>query len=88
MDEYNSREFAGEELIFSSFAYLVDVGHIVGTILALGTEPRGPFEPDVVSADARLMNWIMYLPKEKQLIVEEPGKVDEVMFQAIMLYNT
>ena len=88
MEEYNSREFAGGELKFSSFAYLVDVGHIVGTILALGTEPRGAFEPDVVSADARLMNWILYLPKDKQLVVEDPGKVDEVMFQAIMLYNT
>lgn len=88
MEEYNSREFAGEDLKFSSFAYLVDVGHIVGAVLALGTEPGGAFEPDVVSADARLMNWIMYLPKEKQLVVEDPGKVDEVMFQAIMLYNT
>lgn len=88
LEEYNSREFAGEDLKFSSFAYLVDMGHIVGTVLALGTEPGSAFEPDVVSADARLMNWIMYLPKEKQLVVEDPGKVDEVMFQAIMLYNT
>ncbi|KFY14410.1 hypothetical protein V492_02632 [Pseudogymnoascus sp. VKM F-4246] len=88
LEEYNSREFAGEDIKFSSFAYLVDVGHIVGAVLALGTKPGSAFEPDVVSADARLMNWIMYLPKEKQLIVQDPGKVDEVMFQAIMLYNT
>ncbi|OBT42480.1 hypothetical protein VE00_07952 [Pseudogymnoascus sp. WSF 3629] len=88
LEEYNSREFAGEELKFSSCAYLVDLGHIAGSILALGTEPQGTFEPAVVSADAKLMNWFMYLPKEKQLVVEDPGKVDEVMFHAIMLYNT
>jgi hypothetical protein len=88
LEDYSSREFAGEDLKFSSFAYLIDVGHIVGSILALGTEPRGAFEPDVVSADARLINWIMYLPKEKQLVLEDSGKVDELMFQAIMLYNT
>jgi hypothetical protein len=67
---------------------LVDLGHVVGAVISLGSEPRGAFEPELVSADARLMNWIMYLPKEKQLVVEDPGKVDEVMFQAIMLYNT
>lgn len=42
----------------------------------------------MVSADAKLMNWIMYLPKDKRIVVEDPGKVDEVMFQAHMLYNT
>ncbi|OBT83311.1 hypothetical protein VE02_07963 [Pseudogymnoascus sp. 03VT05] len=88
LEEYNSREFAGEELKFSSCAYLVDLGHIAGSILALGTETQGTFEPAVISADAKLMNWFMYLPKEKQNVVEDPGKVDEVMFHAIMLYNT
>lgn len=88
LEEYNSREFAEEELNFSSFAYLVDLGHIIGAILALGTEPRDTFERDVISADARLMNWIMYLPKQKQLVVEDPGKVDEVMFHAHIIYNT
>ncbi|KFY69115.1 hypothetical protein V496_00494 [Pseudogymnoascus sp. VKM F-4515 (FW-2607)] len=87
-EEYNSREFAGDEIKFSSSAYVIDLAHVSGTILALGSEPRGTFEPDVISADAKLMNWIMYLPKEKQLLVEDSGKVDEVMFQAIMLYNT
>lgn len=67
---------------------MIDLAHIAGTIIALGSEPRGTFEPDVISADAKLMNWIMYLPREKQLLVEDSGKVDEVMFQAIMLYNT
>lgn len=88
MEEYNAREFAGEEIIFSSFTYLIDLGQILGNLLALGTEPGEPFEPDVVAADAALMNWCLYLPKRKNPLIEEPGKVDEVMFQAHLLYHT
>jgi hypothetical protein len=88
LEEYSSREFAGEELIFSSFTYLIDLGKIIGPVLALGTEPREPFEPGVINADASLMNWGLYLPKQKHLVVEDPGKVDEILFQAHMLCNT
>lgn len=30
------REFAGEDIVFSSFAYLIDLAHISGLVLALG----------------------------------------------------
>lgn len=88
LEEYSTREFAGEEVVFSSFTYLIDLGQILGGLLALGTAPGEPLEPDAVAADASLMNWLLYLPKEKRLPVEEPGKVDNILFQAHMLYNT
>lgn len=88
MEEYNAREFAEDELMFSSFAYLIDLGHIIGVILALGTESGDPFDPKVISAEASLLNWALYLPKEKQLVIEDLGKVDEILFQAHMLRNT
>lgn len=37
LEEYSSRELAEEEVVFSSFAYLIDLGNITGCILALGT---------------------------------------------------
>lgn len=74
--------------MFSSFTYLIDLSNIIGLIVALGTDLSGPFEPDVISADAALMNWTLYLPKQKQLITEDSGKVDEILFQAHMLFNT
>ena len=88
LGEYNAREFAVDELTFSSFAYLIDLGHIIGVILALGTEPGDPFDPEIISADTSLMNWALYLPKKKQLVVEDLGKVDEILFQAHILCNT
>ncbi len=88
MEEYNSREFAGEELHFSSFTYLIDLGHTLGAVLALDIELSELFERDVISADASLMNWSLYLPKRKQLVDEDLGTVDEILFQAHMLCNT
>ena len=88
LEEYNAREFSGEEITFSSFAYLIDLSHSLGVILALGTEPGEPFEPDVVAADAILINWGLYLPRQKHLIMSGPGEVDEVLFQAHILCNT
>lgn len=88
MEEYNAREFAGEEIVFSSFTYLIDLGQILGSLLSLGTEAGEPFEPGAVAADASLMNWLLYLPKQKRLLVDEPGKVDHILFQAHLVYYT
>ena len=88
LEGYESREFAAEELIFSSFTYLIDLGHILGVVLKLGTEPGEPFDPDIISADISLMNWALYLPKKKQIVIETLGEVDEILFQAHMLCNT
>lgn len=88
LEEYNAREFSGEEISFSSFAYLIDLSHSLGVILALGTEPGEPFEPGVVAADAILINWGLYLPRQKHLIMGGPGEIDEILFQAHILCNT
>lgn len=66
--------------MFSSFAYLIDLGHIIGVVLALGTEPSEPFDPEIVSADASLMNWALYLPKKKQLVVKDLSKINKILF--------
>lgn len=88
LEEYNAREFAGEEIVFSSFAYLIDLGHAIGVILGVGTEPGEPFDPYVTAADAILINWDLYLPKHKHLIIQGPGKIDEILFLAHVLHNT
>jgi hypothetical protein len=47
-----------------------------------------PVEPDLIAADTRLVNWLLHLPACKRLQVEDRGEVDEILFQAHMLYNT
>jgi hypothetical protein len=56
--------------------------------MALDVEMDNPVEPDLIAADTRLVNWILHLPTSKRLQVEDRGEVDEILFQAHMLYNT
>jgi hypothetical protein len=88
LDQYHAREFATEETVFSSFAYLIDLGHITESTMALDVETDNPVAPDLIAADTRLVNWALHLPTCKRLQVEDRGEVDEILFQAHMLYNT
>lgn len=87
LEEYDSRELAEKELSFSSFTYLIDAGRISGTVLAVGYETRKPFDPAVTTADTKLTNWQLHLPKAKEEVMDSNGKVDEIMFQAHLGIN-
>lgn len=82
MDEYESRDFEDETPVFSSYAYLIDLVRISGSLLPLDTTPAEYLESAVVNADAMLVNWKLHLPKEKQSVVDKNEEIDEVLFQA------
>jgi hypothetical protein len=82
LDEYESRDFEDETPVFSSYAYLIDLVRISGSLLRLDTMPAEYLESAVVNADAMLVNWKLHLPKEKQSVVDKNEEVDEVLFQA------
>ena len=56
--------------------------------MALDVDIENPVEPDLIAADTRLVYWALHLPASKRLQVEDRGEVDEILFQAHMLYNT
>lgn len=87
LDEYDTREFAEEEVIFSSFTYLIDVARISGAVLPTSTEAGAPFDKAATNADARLVNWSVHLPKCKKEMIDKSRGMDEVIFQAHMLIN-
>lgn len=82
MNEYESRDFEDETPVFSSYAYLIDLVRISGSLLSLDTTPAEYLESAVVNADAMLVNWKLHLPKEKQSVVDKNEEIDEVLFQA------
>ena len=88
MHDYDNREFADEDIVFSSFTYLIDLGRMIGTVLEVGTEAGMPFDPAVIKADSGLVNWALHLPKSKKCVIRESGSADEILFQAHMLFNT
>jgi hypothetical protein len=86
--EYDCREFAEEEVVYSSFTYLIDAARIIGALQALGQEPTKPSDPLLEIADTKLVNWLTHLPRCKQEIIDEDGKFDEILFHAHLLINT
>ncbi|EPE35717.1 Zn2/Cys6 DNA-binding protein [Glarea lozoyensis ATCC 20868] len=84
--EYDNREFAAEEIVYSSFTYLIDTCRIVSTQQALMHLDHGPSEKALEAADAKFVNWISYLPRCKSEVVTREG-VDEVMFLACLVLN-
>jgi hypothetical protein len=88
LDQYESREFAEEEIVFSSFTYLIDVVRIIGATMEANLEYGVPLDSILDRANIRWMNWFLYLPPSKQDMVGANGRTNEIIFQAHMLINT
>jgi len=86
--EYDNRELELEDIIFSSFTYLIDVSRITSSILGINSDIRDPSDRKLAAADAKIVNWFLYLPKCKQNSMTEDRKVDELMFLAHLSMNT
>ncbi|KIM93884.1 hypothetical protein OIDMADRAFT_172967 [Oidiodendron maius Zn] len=87
LEEYETREFADEEITFSSFAYLIDGARIAGAVLAASSDTGEAYDPVATPADAKLVSWIVHLPECKKQMINENRSMDEVIFQAHMLIN-
>ena len=65
LDEFECREFAPDNTVFSSFAYLI--GAVRCTALALSIVPKTAKEEDSIqviqAADSALNGWLLLLPK-------------------------
>jgi hypothetical protein len=86
--DYDNREFSDEEIVFSSFTYLVDVMRIASSVMNINLEDRQPGDGVLASADAKFVNWALFLPKCKQELVRDDQSVDETMFFAHLILNT
>ncbi|KAG9233266.1 hypothetical protein BJ875DRAFT_426183 [Amylocarpus encephaloides] len=87
IDDYDNREFAEDEITFSSFTYLIDSCRILSTQLSINIAERSPGERSLEAADAKWVNWTLYLPKCKQNLMAKDGNADETMFLAHIIAN-
>ncbi|TVY65503.1 hypothetical protein LSUE1_G007116 [Lachnellula suecica] len=85
--DYDNREFDDEDIVYSSFTYLIDSLRICSAVLTINMEERGPGERTLAAADAKFVNWTLYLPKCKQELVGKDQRVDETMFLAHIVMN-
>ncbi|KAF2864820.1 hypothetical protein BDV95DRAFT_270181 [Massariosphaeria phaeospora] len=85
IQEYDDSAFAPEEIVFSSFTYLIDAIRILGKVFEVARLDSA-FEYHAVDVvDSYLVNWRLHLPASKLEIVSNDGVIDEVLFQAHMV---
>jgi hypothetical protein len=87
-DEYNNRDFADQEITFSSFSYLIDAARILGSVLVLYEDTSKSIDRAIAEVDTSLVSWSLNLPKEKSQLVRSNGDVDELLFAAHVIINT
>ncbi|KAF2839422.1 hypothetical protein M501DRAFT_1011261 [Patellaria atrata CBS 101060] len=89
LSDYDDSSFASEEIVFSSATYRIDAMRIMGRILAVSAlDPNAPHAWHAVDVvDACLVNWQLHLPAEKKELTDRNGKVDEMLFQAFMIWS-
>ncbi|OJD26723.1 hypothetical protein ACJ73_01893 [Blastomyces percursus] len=61
--KYDERQFDAVDVVFSSFAYLVDASRILGTILIVGMDAGNPVDPEVDYADSGLEAYRLHTVK-------------------------
>ncbi|OCK84861.1 hypothetical protein K432DRAFT_389178 [Lepidopterella palustris CBS 459.81] len=86
VQEYDDSSFSNEDVVFSSFTYLVDAVRILGKVLEVSRADSLEYHK-VDVADAYLVNWSLHLPPSKREIVSGDGRVDEILFQAHMVIS-
>ncbi len=61
---------------------------ILSSVMSIIYAPNEPGASVLTSADAKFVNWFLYLPRCKQDKVKKDGRVDETMFLASLVVNT
>ncbi|KAF2000479.1 nicotinate-nucleotide diphosphorylase [Amniculicola lignicola CBS 123094] len=83
--EYEVREFADVEVIYSSTVYLHDICRVVAHIMKSFVQTGTFGEALISSVDTKVAVWNSLLPASKKDPLRPDGKVDEVMFLAQMI---
>jgi hypothetical protein len=83
--EYENREFAKIEVIYSSIVYLYDLNRIVKSIMDMFLETGTFSETMIEHHDTKLAVWRSLLPMCKREPLRRDGSIDEVMFTAHMI---
>ncbi|KAH7129557.1 hypothetical protein B0J13DRAFT_564256 [Dactylonectria estremocensis] len=89
LHDFDCREFAADDISFSSFAYLI--GAVRCVVLAMSTAPelaaKEASAQVIQAADSIVDGWLLLLPKGRKQVLAKSGKIDELMFQAHMVIH-
>lgn len=84
--DFQDREFAEIEIVYSSIVYLYDIAKDVSHVMDMFLE-TGTFSDAMIErCDTRMAIWLSLLPASKKDPLLKDGRVDEIMFSAHMIY--
>jgi hypothetical protein len=89
LEEFDDREFASQNVQFSSHAYLVGSARVTASAMLSvnGVKPE-ELSPQIIQrADAAFSGWFLSLPKDRNQVIDKQGKLDELMIQAHLLLH-
>jgi hypothetical protein len=81
--------FESEETSYSSFAYRIDAIRLLGKVLSIPQaieDAEGIADASFDYIDASLANWELRLPPSKRNPMDRAGFVDEMLFQAHIIW--
>ncbi|KAG5805501.1 hypothetical protein H9Q71_009905 [Fusarium xylarioides] len=89
LQDFDSREFDSEDVVFSSFAYLIGATRCAAQVICRSPKhaTREDSEAIIQSADSAFDAWLLLLPKNKKPVLKADGTIDEMMFQAHLLIH-
>ncbi|KAK1985392.1 hypothetical protein LZ30DRAFT_708563 [Colletotrichum cereale] len=89
LEDFDYREFASEDVSFSSFTYLITAVRCAA--LAISTTPKIASREDstqiIQNADSVIEGWSLLLPRDRKQVMTRTGEIDELLFQAHLLIN-
>ncbi|KAH8724608.1 Quinolinate phosphoribosyl transferase [Phaeosphaeriaceae sp. PMI808] len=83
--DYENREFAEIEIIYSSIVYLYDMVRVVASVMEMFIKTGIFGEAMIESCDTKVAIWTSLLPANKRDPLRRDGRIDEVMFTAHMI---
>jgi hypothetical protein len=86
LDDFEDQDFSGEEWEFSSYSYRILSARNLGKFMRM-PPMFGPDDENIAHVEALLTNFRLYLPPSKKNALQKDGKMDEMMFQALMMTN-
>ncbi|KAI5459237.1 hypothetical protein BGZ63DRAFT_415868 [Mariannaea sp. PMI_226] len=84
LQDFDDREFASEDISFSSFAYLIGAVRCAASAISISPKiaNKEASEHVIQAIDSIIDGWLLLLPKGSKEVMSKSGEIDELMFQA------
>lgn len=87
LTDLHNRVISEDTFSYSSFAYGIEAGYILGAVLSLGPDTFAVTDPQVEGLDASISNYFLSLPLDKRDPTRPDGSVDESLLIAHLAIN-